>query len=93
MTRIKIKKLVWDSWNTDHIKKHNVTVEEVELAVKNIISHKRGKKGKYLVFGRAGKRLISVAIGREKTGVYYPVTARDSAKKERKIIYEKEKSK
>lgn len=92
MTRIIVKQLIWDEYNTEHINKHHVTVEEVELAIKNIIAHKKGKKGKYLALGRAGKRLISVVIGRERTGVYYPVTARDSEKKERKVIYEKEKS-
>ena len=91
MTRIKIKKLVWDEYNVDHIKKHNVTVLEVEEVAENIITHKKAKKGRYLIMGRAGGRMISVAVSKQEAGVYYPATARDSAKKERKIIYEKEK--
>lgn len=91
MTRIVIKKLIWDEWNREHIKKHNVTVDEVEEAAKNIITHKKAKLGRYLIMSRVGRRMISVAVSKREAGVYYPATARDSAKKERKIIYEKEK--
>lgn len=91
MTRIVVKKLVWDSYNVEHIKKHGVTVGEVEEVAKNIITHKKAKLGRYLIIGRVGGRIISVAVSKQKAGVYYPATARDSAKKERKIVYEKEK--
>lgn len=91
MTRIKIKKLVWDEWNVEHIKKHDVSQDEVEEVAIKIITHKKAKKGRYLIIGRAGSRLISVAVNRKGIGVYYPVMARDSAKKERKVVYEKEK--
>ena len=91
MTRITVRKLIWDNYNKEHIKKHDVTVQEVEIAIQNVIAHKKAKKGKYLVIGRAGSRILSVVIGRERTGAYYPVSARDAAKKERKIAYEKEK--
>ena len=36
MTRIVIKKLIWDEWNREHIKKHNVAVDEAEEAVANL---------------------------------------------------------
>lgn len=89
MTRIVIKKLVWDAYNIEHIKKHNVTVDEAEEAVKNFVSHKKGERGRYIAIGRSGSRLISLIVRRESIGVYYLVTARDSSKKERKEIYEK----
>ena len=91
MTRIVIKKLVWDVYNVEHIKKHNVTVNEAEEVGKNFISHRKGKNGRYLAIGRSGLRLISLVVRREKVGIYYLVTARDSSRKERKDIYEKEK--
>lgn len=91
MTRIVIKKLVWDAYNLEHIKKHNIAVDEAEEAVKNFISHKKGKKGRYLAIGKSGSRLISLIVRRESVGVYYLVTARDSSKKERREIYEKKK--
>ena len=91
MTRIVIKKLIWDEHNVEHIKKHNVTVIEVEEIAKSTVTHKKAKKGKYLIIGRAGSRILSVVIGRQGLGIYYPVTARDSDKKERRFLYEKEK--
>ncbi|TSC88017.1 MAG: Uncharacterized protein G01um10147_248 [Microgenomates group bacterium Gr01-1014_7] len=91
MTRIKINQLVWDEWNIEHIRKHDVTKDEVEVVAKNIVTHKKAKKGRYLIMGRVSSRILSVAISRKGIGVYYPVMARDSAKKERRIVYEKEK--
>lgn len=91
MTRIIIRKLIWDQYNIEHIKKHNVTVQEAEEAVKNFIAHKKGKSGRYIAMGRSGTRLISLVISRVTIGVYYLTTARDSSKKERKEIYGKEK--
>ena len=91
MTRIVIKELVWDAYNIEHIKKHNVTVQEVEIVAQNLIAHEKAKEGRYSVFGRVGSRLLTIIVRRERNGVYYLVTARDSAKKERKNVYEKEK--
>lgn len=91
MTRIVIKKLVWDEYNIKHINKHNVKQGDVEQVAKNIIAHKKVKLGRYAIFGRFGSRILTVIINRKDTGVYYPVTARDAAKKERKRVYEKEK--
>ncbi len=90
MTRIKIKKLIWDDWNLEHLKKHHVTEEEGEDVGKNFIAHKIGKKGRYIAIGRSGTRLLSLVLSRKGPGVYYVVTARDSSKKERREIYEKE---
>ena len=91
MTRIVIKELIWNAYNVEHIKKHNVTVDEAEEVGKHFISHKKGKNGRYLAVGRSGSRLISLVVKRKKVGIYYLVTARDSSRKERREIYEKEK--
>lgn len=92
MTKIKIKKLTWQSWNKEHIKKHNVSVEEVEMAAKNMVAHKKGYLGRYIAIGRSGIRILAVIVNREKTGQYVVVTARDASKEERKKVYEKEKN-
>lgn len=91
MTKIVIKKLIWDDYNVEHIKKHNVVQNEVEELAENIITHKKARMGRYLIMGRVGSRILSVAISRKGVGIYYPITARDAAKKERKKVYEKEK--
>lgn len=91
MTRIVIKEIIWDEWNINHIKKHSVDPSEVLEATKKVLVHKKVKNGRYLVVGRVGKRMLALILKREKTGVYYLVTARDAAKKEREKAYEKEK--
>lgn len=93
MTRIKVKKLIWDDYNREHISKHKVSVEEVDEAGRNFLAHEKTKKGRYLIIGRVGARMLTVIINRKGTGIYYPVTARDSAKKERIKVYEKERNK
>ena len=90
MTRIVVKKLIWDDWNLEHIKKHNVSKEEAEKA-KNFILHWKTHTKRYLVVSRVGSRLISMVLNRKSTGIYYPVTVRDSGKNERRRVYDKEK--
>lgn len=91
MTRIIVKELIWDRINLEHIKKHNVIKGEAEDVPKNMLTHKIGKKGRYIAIGRSGSRLLSLVLSRKSPGVYYVVTARDASKKERSEIYEKEK--
>ncbi len=90
---IKVKKLLWDKWNLEHIKKHGVTKEEVEGAGKAIIFSVQAYNNRVRIVGRAGKRILSVILNpQDKAHVYYVVTARDASKKERRYIYEIEKS-
>lgn len=91
MVRITVKKLLWDSSNIEHIKKHNVSREEVEQVGKNVRAVKEAERGRYFLIGRSGTRIISVVVVRRDTGLYYVVTARDAGKKERQILYDKEK--
>ena len=90
MTRIRIDQLVWDEWNTEHIKGHGVSKKEVKEAVSNILTHRMGHSKKIILIGRSGKRLIAMILGHEKENKYYPATARDADRKERKLVYEKE---
>lgn len=91
MTRIVIKRLSWDAYNAIHITKHGVSRKEVEYVCQHILLHKKAKKGRYALYARVGTRLIAVFVRREKPNTYYPVSARDAARKERKFIYEKER--
>lgn len=90
MTKIKISQLIWDDWNKEHIKKHKVTIAEVEEAIGNVTTHKIVKNGRVLLIGRVNKRILSVIVAQEEENTYYVVTARDAATKERKQFYEKE---
>lgn len=91
MTRIVIKKLVWDEFNLKHIKKHKVSVDEALDAGQSLVYHKRTYKERYLAIGRSSKRMLTLVLNRISIGTYYPITIRDSSKKERKVIHEKEK--
>ena len=42
MTKINISQLLWDEYNLEHIKKHNVTKVKVEEAIININAHREG---------------------------------------------------
>lgn len=90
MTRIKIKTLVWDNYNIEHIKKHNLNVDEVEVAARNVLWHKKSKKERYVAGGRSGSRILSLVIKRKERTTYYLVTARDADKGERRRLYERE---
>lgn len=92
MTRIKLENLIWDLWNVEHIKKHNISQKEVEDAITNIITNRMGYEGRIILTGRSGKRLISVVVFPKQAKTYYIIAARDADKKERKLVYEKEKN-
>lgn len=89
MTRIVIKELVFDKYNREHIKKHNVTETEAITAGINLIYHRESYNGRYLAIGRSGVRFITLVIRRLGSKKYYLVTARDTSKKERRDIHEK----
>jgi uncharacterized DUF497 family protein len=91
MTRIVIRRLVWDKWLADHVKKHSLTTTEIRAAVINSRTHKKGHSQRYLVIGRSGKRIVSVVLRKTDTFTYQVITARDSDRKERRKLYEKEK--
>ena len=88
-----VKKIVWDKWNKKHIKKHKVTVQEVEevYRAKKIINE--SYLGRQIVLGKTKKgRLLAVVLSQEREKKLYVVSARDASIKERKIYYEKTKT-
>lgn len=90
MIKIKIEQLLWDEFNIEHIKKHNVTRVEVEEAVQNIKTHREGYSGRIFLIGRTRKRILAILVALEENKQYYPITARDADKKERRLLYENE---
>jgi len=89
MTRIVIKRLVWDSYNIEYIKKHGVTEEEVENAVKLIKYHKHTRNQRYLVVCESDKRPVTIIVARKLLNTYYVVSARTAKRSERKWNYDK----
>lgn len=91
MTRIIVSILIWDTYNRQHIRKHSVTEQEIEIAGKHIIYHRHSYKNRYVLIGKSGTRLLSVVLKRKADSTYYVVTARDASQKERRKAHEKEK--
>lgn len=84
---IKIKHLLWDDWNVEHIKKHKVNVNEVEEVCRAIAKSLKTYKKRLIVLGKTKKgRLLTVVLAPEGGGKYYVVTARNVSKKERRLI-------
>jgi len=90
MSKIRIVQLVWDKWNAEHIKKHNVAKSEIEEAISNVNAHRQGHSGRIVLIGRSGTRILAMVLRKIKPDQYYIVTARDADKNERRLLYEKE---
>ncbi len=91
---LELDELVWDGFNSKHITKHEVTQEEVAEACQNRWDVSEAKHGRLLLVGKTNSgRWISVVLADKGNGAYYPVTARDSDKKERRQANEKKNKK
>ncbi len=85
-----IEELVWDEYNLEHIKKHKVTKFEIEEACfKPMCSFKSYQQRLIFVGETKDGRLLSLVLAEKSKGVYYLVTARDTSRKERKLINDK----
>ena len=84
---VRVKELIWDEYNSDHISKHSVSIEEVEQVCKGIITARFGRSCRYLIIGQTKKkRILTIFLAQKTKGVFYPVSARDSSRKERRWI-------
>lgn len=80
-----IRKLVWDEWNIDHIARHNVEPEEVEQACMSKNLFTKARSGLYRLIGQSDDgRYLTILLAPRLSDSFYPVTARDSDKKERR---------
>lgn len=86
-------KLVWDKWNIEHIKKHQVTKEEVEQVYKSKVVKRQTYLNRILILGKTKeKRFLTIVISHEKQKESYVVSARDMSRKERRYYYEQTKT-
>lgn len=83
-----MKKLIWDEWNINHIKKHNVTVEEVEEIYNNWIFVHYSYLGRKEYFGITNKgRKLLIVVSNKGIKKPYVVSTRDASRKERREYY------
>lgn len=84
------KKLIWDNWNTAHIKKHNVSIEEVEQVFSTYSLQRQTYANRLIIFGETKKgRKLTIIITFTRFKEPYVVSARDMGRKERRY-YDKQ---
>jgi len=87
---MELKELVWDDFNSKHILKHKVSKTETKEACNNQKLVLSVKNERLLLIGKTSKgRTLSIVLGKVKSNKYYVITARDSSRKERKLINDK----
>lgn len=86
---MKIDELVFNERNIEHIARHNVLPTEVKEVLEGKILPLKAKLGRLLVIGKTKKsRTLAIILEKLKGKLYFPVTARDADKKERKMYQE-----
>lgn len=84
---LRIDELIWDEWNTEHIKKHGVAREEVEEVCYSQFHISRSKAKTYRIVGQSlDGRYLTVILARRNTNKFYPVTARSASNSETKLF-------
>ena len=82
--------LAWNSWNIEHISRHDVTRNEVEEVCEGRFIFRESYGGRFVVIGLTlDRRALAVVIEPDNDGMYYVVTARSASRRERRI-YEEE---
>lgn len=83
--------MIWDKWNVEHIKKHNVTITEVEEGYKQAFLQVRKPNKKVLLLSRIHSgRALTIILSFKYQKRPYILSARDMSKKERRLyLYEK----
>lgn len=78
-------RLVWDAWNQGHIRRHNISTEEVEEVWGGRHQAVRSREGTLEVLGQtAAGRYIAIFLAPRGKGRYYVITARDMNNAERR---------
>lgn len=86
---MKIDELVFNERNIEHIARHNVLPNEVKEVVEGEFLPLQAKLGRIIVVGKTKKgRTLAVVLEKIKGKIYFPVTARDADKKERRMYKE-----
>jgi uncharacterized DUF497 family protein len=82
-----VRRLIWDTWNSVHIARHDVIPDEVEevLCHGNPVTSQT-YQGRIRVVGpTSNQRILTVILApTDERGVYYPVTARPTDRNERR---------
>lgn len=83
-----MKKLIWNEWNKNHIKKHGVTIDEVEEIFKNwkVENDSYLDRKEYFGITKRGRMLV-IVVSYKCNKKPYVISARDMNRKERRNHY------
>ncbi len=83
---IVVETLIWDTWNVAHIALHALGPEEVEEVCQGDFWASETYGGRLRIVGPdvSGNLLTIILAPQQEPGVYYVVTARSAARKERR---------
>ena len=83
-----MEKLIWDDWNKNHIKKHNVIIDEVEEIYKKWDFKHESYLGRKEYFGTTKRgRMLVIVVSYKGIRKPYVVSTRDMSRKERRKYY------
>ena len=91
MVKLRFQKIIWNEYVKKHIKKHGVSIEEVEEVIRSDVLIKERYSGRKILAQRIGTRLLAVIVIMSGNKVFV-VTARDANDKERQDYYEDEEN-
>jgi uncharacterized DUF497 family protein len=82
MKKFTVRRLEWDSLNSEHIMAHDVVSDEVYEVCKNNPVVRKGHKDRLFLIGKTKQgRLLTVILQQTATdGVYRPITAYEASK-------------
>ena len=70
-------KLVWDDWNIEHVKKHQVNKEEIEQVYTFKTIKSQTYLNRILILGKTKKgRLLTIVVSQGKQKEQYIISAR-----------------
>ena len=78
---VRIRRLIWDAWNRNHLAKHDVVVEEVtQVARTHRLVLTGDEQKRLIVVGATDEgRVLEVVLHPLGSGDYYPLTAYDAS--------------
>lgn len=86
MSRI-IRRLIWDTWNIEHIKRHGILPHDIEWVLTNPNPKplfQKSRAGTLAAWGKSkDKRYLLVILAKRESGTYYSVTARPMSNREK----------
>ena len=87
---VRVERLDWDTWNIEHIARHQMTPEDVEAVLWGApVEYKQSYKNRIVIVGpRSDGLMVAVVIGPvpgAPEGVFYVFSARPTHRVERRF--------